>query len=472
MTLMEAKKTGNAHRGRYRRLDLQESTLNRTIFKLATPTILESLLHSMIMMTDTLIAGRLGEPKYLASVALGGLIVYFANSIIHGLGMATSSIVSRAWGEELFEDARRYAGHAIFVAIMVAAGVLLVVYPFAEHLLGLMGAQQEVIEPAAKYMRIIVFSAVLGMPLIISNSVIRAKGDMVTSMCVTGCMNIVNVVVSIVLAFGFGPFPEMGFVGIGIGTVVARTFGGLVSMGILMSHAGIDLRITDVFRLQRSAFARLVHVGWPSMSERFLNTIMYTTFMRMVALLGTVSLAAHEMALTVESLAFMPAWGFGLAATTIVGQAIGAKQPHIAELAVKRTITYSAMLMLVIGIVFVVFADQIVGLFGVTDEVRKIGAIALQISAIELPFLGASLVFSGSLRGAGDTRSPLIASTTSAFVIRLSLVYLFAIVFGWGLAGAWLGAAADWVCRSIGLCFFFNRGVWKVIHEQEKRRFG
>lgn len=470
--MASADQTTTEEQFQYRRLDLREETLNRTIWSLVIPAIGENLMYALVFLSDTLIVGWLRDENALAATALAGLIMFFVNSPFYALSAATSSVVARCWGEHDFAGARRYAGHSIFAAFVFGLAALIIIHPLARGLIGLLGAEAEVLEFGGRYLRIVLFSAILGLPLIVSNGVIRAKGDTRKPMLITATMNVINVLVSIVLAFGLGPVPRMGMSGVAVGTVVARSIGAVLSLGVLVSaKRGIGLKAGSILSLQRKAFSRLWHLGYPAMLDRTLHSLASLIFIRIVAILGTTTLAAHNIALHVESLAFMPAVGVGSAVAAIVGQSIGAQISHIAELTVKRSLVCSGVFMVALGTMFVIFAPWGVHAFGATPGVLRLAGIALQISALELPFLAFSIILSASLRGAGDTRSPLYVTAVCLVFFRLGGVYLFAIIFGWGLPGVWLATALDWACRSFGLWLFFKRGVWKLLHEQEKARY-
>jgi len=151
--------------------------------------------------------------------------------------------------------------------------------------------------------------------------------------------------------------------------------------------------------------------------------------------------------------------------STIVGQSLGARLPHIAEMAVRRTLFWASIFTLSLGLIFIIFARYIVIIFGATPDVLHLAGIAIQISALELPFLAFVMILSGCLRGAGDTRSPLYVMLICIPVFRFGVLYLFVMVFGWGLGGVWLATALDWAARFIGLWWIFKRGVWKRILE-------
>lgn len=456
----------------HQRLNLRPSTLNRTLFALAAPAIFENLMFSLVFFTDTLIVGWLENEIYLAGVALSSLIMFWSNAPIQGISIATTSIVSRTWGEKDFDEARHYAGHALALTFIATGIILIIGLAFAPHLITLLRARPEVVPSATKYLRIVLFSSALGIPLMVSNAVIRAKGDTATPMFITFAMNIINIISSIVLAFGIGPFPRMELYGVAMGTVLARNIGGFLSLAVLTTqNRGIHLRLGDLIRLSRRKIARIWHVAYPAVAERTLNSTSYAFFMGMVASLGTTVLAAHEIALNVESLAFMPSFGMSVAVTTIIGQAVGSGRGRIGEVTVKRAILFTMVMMLALGILFVLFAPVGVRVFRATPEVLRLSGLALQIAALEMPMFALTFIIMGALRGAGDTRSPMYINIASITFVRLTFTWLFAFALGWGLVGVWLACAMDWSARSAGLWLVFRKGVWKQIHQQEKMKF-
>lgn len=454
------------------RLNLRPSVLNRTILSLAAPAIFECLMFSFVFFTDTLIVGWLQNEIYLAGVALASLLMVWSQAPIQGLSIATASIVSRTWGERNYSEARRYAGHALALTFIIAGASILIGEVFADDLIRLLRARPDVIPSAAKYLRLTLLSSVLGIPMMVSNAAIRAKGDTTTPMIITFTMNIINIVSSIVLAFGIGPFPKMELYGVAAGTVIARNIGGLISLTVLYTQRrGIRLRVDDLLQLSRRRVARIWHVAYPAMTERVVNSTSYAFFMSMVASLGTSALAGHQIALNVESLAFMPAFGMGVAITTVMGQAVGSGRYRIGEISVKRAILFSLTFMILLGVLFVSFAPHGVKIFRATPEVLRIAGIALQVGALEFPFFALTFILVGALRGAGDTRSPMLVNMCCIILLRLPLTYLFAFIFDWGIIGVWLACAMDWAGRALGLWIVFQKGRWKLIHRKEKQKF-
>jgi len=452
------------------RLNLRLRDLNRTLAALAGPAVFENLLFSLVFFVDTLIVGWLRNENFLAASALAGLAMFFINAPYIALAISTASIVSRSWGEGDRQTACRYAALSLTISFATAAGIAAVGYWLSEPIIRLLGASEVVLPAGSRYLKILMLSCVFGLPLFTSNSIHRSKGDVMRAMWISVLMNIVNLVSSVVLAFGVG-VPKMGFYGVAWGTVLARTTGAAVSLGTLFSRRSIGLSWDHFLKPTQVMLRRLWYLAAPALAERLSNTFIYVLFMRLVAMLGTTALASHQLAVQMESFAYMPVWGLAVAATTLVGQAVGAQLEHIAEFAVRRMLAVSAVFMGILSIVFALWGPQLVRIFGSTPQVLDGAGTALRIAGLELPFMAFTFIFIGALRGAGDTKSALYVGLVSTVIFRLGGTWLLAFSLGWGLAGVWTATAADWAVRAAALFFFFRTGVWKKLHQIEKARF-
>jgi putative MATE family efflux protein len=453
-------------------LDLRPEYLNRTILRLLWPSVAENLLFSAVFFADTLMVAWLRNESALAATALVGVWMLFVNAPFFGLSIGASSLVSRSWGERDFEAARRFAAHALLLAFALTVLQFLATWFPAEAIVRTQGGDPEVVALGFKFLRTILFSTLLGLPMIVAAGILRASGNTRTPMYITLGMNVLNIGVSLCLTFGWGFWEPFGFMGVAWGTVTARTLGGIVMIVALNSQSrGIGLRLKHAVTFNATAMRRVWRQAMPAMLERGLHTLSQVVFMRIVALLGTTVLAAHNIALQVESVAFMPCVGLSFAASAVTGQAIGAGRSDLAEMAVRRTLFWSVVTMIGLGSLFVLFGPWGVHLFRATPEVLRLAGLALQLAALEMPFLAAGFVLVGALRGAGDAHSPLYVTLFCLVVFRIGVVYLFAITFHWGLPGVWVATAVDWAARTAGLWGFFRAGRWKTLHAREKHRF-
>jgi putative MATE family efflux protein len=445
-------------------LDLSDERLTRTIIRLTLPVLAENLLITAVFFADTLIVGWLRNEVALAGAMLGSVVMWISTTPFQALGVATASLVARRWGAHRVDDAKQLAAQAVSIALAMSLAMTLLIWPFAFHLLRWMGAEPAVVELGGQYMRVVLLTAPLGLPMIVANAAIRGTGDTRTPMLVTLTMNVVNIAASAVLAFGLLGFPRMGLLGVATGTAIARAVGGLLVTAVVISGKhDLHLPLSRLFTWHRSLRREVLTLATPAMADRLLNSGAHIVMMAIIALLGTTAIAAHNIGINVESLCFMAANGIGAAVTTLCGQAIGAGRPETAERIARRAGFGAAGIMLALGILFIIGAPWGVRMFGATPETLRLAGIALQISALELPPLALTMVYSSALHAAGDTKSPLKINIVCILLFRFGLVYLLAITFGLGLAGVWLGTAGFWMVRSTGLWLVWRSGRWRTI---------
>lgn len=443
-------------------LILTRENIPHNIVKLALPAVGENLLVTMVFLVDTLLIGWLKDPAALAAVSLGGLFLNIANQLFSAVSVSATALVAHAWGAEDYERARRIAAQAIVVAVLFAAVAIAVLWPLATSMLVLMGASQRAAALGAQYMRIILLTSLLGFPMVVLNGILRGSGDTRTPMVVTLVMNICNVLAAVALIFGPGPLPALGVLGAAWATASARLLGGIFALYLVMSGRRF-LRVywRDILHWDGPIIGQMLRLSLPAGGESVIMRLGFILFMRIVSALGEVPLAAHQIAVNVESLSYMPGFGLSVASTTLVGQSLGAKKPDLAEESIRGTMRISLIVMGAVGVIFALFGPALAAVFGSTPEVLALAGSAVRIGALEQLPIAVQMVIAGSLRGAGDMRTPMYATLLGTFFFRVPMVYLFAVVWHGGLDGVWLGTALDWTARAALLYVLFRRGAWK-----------
>jgi putative MATE family efflux protein len=451
--------------GQPKTIDLRIEHLNRTIVALALPSVMESVLTTMVYFVDTILIAHLNDPVALAAIGLSSTLMWAADGLFQAISVSASAMVARFWGQRDFEAARRVAGQALILSVLVALLLMSLLIPAARPFLRLMDAEVAVVESGAQYLHILLATSVISFPLSVANSIMRATGDTQRPMYITGLMNACNMAAAYVLIFGVWGVPSMGVRGAALATSLARTLGGAIAVGVLFSTKGsICLRLAHLRRLDLPLVWRIVRISLPNIGETLISRLGFMLYNRILSALGTVAVAAHQIALRVESLAFMPAWGMATAAAALVGQALGAQKEDVAERGIRRTLLLGNGVMALLGAVFVAFASPVVSLFGVQNSVLSNMAITVvRISALEIFGLCSVMVLGGCLRGAGDTRTPMIVTIAGTFLFRVPITYLFALAMEGGLRGLWLGTAVDWSMRAMIMFLLYKRGKWKAV---------
>jgi putative MATE family efflux protein len=446
-------------------IDLRIQELNRTILRLAVPSVMESVLTTLVYLVDTVLIGWLNDPVALAAVGLSSTLMWAADGLFQAISVSASAMVARFWGRKDFEAARQVAGQSLTLSVLVALVLMVLLIPVARLFLQVMGGEPEVVRRGTEYVRIILATSVVAFPLSVANSIMRATGDTQKPMYITGLMNVLNIAAAYALIFGLGAIPRLELRGAALATSAARTVGGIIAAGILFSSATrIRLQPGHLWRWDWGLIWRILRISLPNIGETIISRLGFMLFMRILSTLGTVALAAHQVALRVESLAFMPGSGLATATAALVGQALGAKKADIAEWGIRRALLIGNGSMALLGSVFIAFGPGIVRLFGIQDvELAYSAATVVRISSLELFGLCSLMILGGCLRGAGDTRTPMVVTLLGTLLFRVPLTYLFAITLGGGLAGVWLATAVDWSMRALTMFFLYLRGKWKTM---------
>ncbi len=439
--------------------------INRAILSLAVPAVLENLLGTAVFMVDTALIGRLNDSAALAAAGISSSFLNIAQSLFMALGIGALALVARAYGSGDSVRARRLGAQAISVslilAVLLTAVMIPLTRPFLTNMLRI--TDPVVIDQGTIYVQTILTTSFLALPAITSANVMRACGDTRTPMMITLGVNVVNIVLASILIFGAGPIPALHIRGAGLATAIARGLGGLLSLWVLgRGLARVKINLADLRVWHWPDVAQLWRLAWPNLLEQVIQRTGFIAFTGIVATLGTAAMAAHNIADAVESLAFMPAWGFAIAAASLVGQSLGAQRVDIAKLTMRRSAVFTGLTMSVFFVGFVAFPRALASIFGGQGEVIDLASVAVRISALELFGLAFYMLYGSALRGAGDTRSPMLVSLIGVICFRVTAVWLLAIVLQLGLAGVWLGTAIDWAGRGIIMYIMYRRGRWAM----------
>lgn len=447
------------------KINLDERSITRTLIGLAWPTILENLLVMTVFLVDTVLIGWMRDNVALAAVGLAGTLMFVVNGVFQTLGVSATALVSRAIGGNNRRRANRVASQIVQLAFVGAIAIMLLAIPAVDFCMHLLSDKEDVSQAAAEYMRIILYVSPLSLPLTVITGIFRGSGDTKTPMKLTTVMNVLNAGGAGVLIFGIDGFvPALGLRGAAWAAGVSQAIAGVLAF-LLIIYRGHGVTVVPrlLLKWDRRLVARITRIAIPHLGDTVIRRMGHVFFMKLVALLGTIQLAAHNLAIRVESISFMPAFGLSVATTALVGQALGAKKPEFAALGIKKSVRLATLFMTLVGVVFAVCGHMIVTLFGSTPDVLDAAGLAIRISAVEQPFIAVAMIIAGGLQGAGDTRTPMFVSLIGTFLLRLPLVYTFALYLEWGLAGVWWATTLDWVGRAIMLWIHYGSGKWKKV---------
>lgn len=442
---------------------IDESNLTRSVLRLAWPVVVQQVSFTTVQLVDTFLVGHLGEDA-LAGVGLASILYWVPISGMFAIGIGTTAVVARNVGAGRPEQAEKTLRSAQMLALLWGVAMAAVFFWAAAPMLRIMGAEPAALDQGVLYMQAAAFGIPFYTLLFASNACLQGSGDTRTPMLIMLAVNLINGILSWVLINGLGPFPEYGVRGAGLGYVGAALAGGFLVLAVLIRGTrGLRLTPSKALAVESAETGRILKVGLPSGAEQLQFMAAFLLYTRIISSLGTTALAAHQVALRIEGLTFQPGFALGVAATTLVGQALGANRPDLAERAAISAARIAFVGMTAVGVVLMIFGGTITRLFINDDDVVDIGRKLLLIFGFALPALSVSLSLGGALRGAGDTRAVLGIMTAGVWGVRLAPAYLLAVVAGFGVPGAWVAAVIDINTRALLMFLRFRQGRWKRI---------
>ncbi|MBO8126806.1 MAG: MATE family efflux transporter [Firmicutes bacterium] len=449
-------------------LDTLKLKVRRSVLLLAWPAVVEMVLQMSVGIADMVMVGRLGAAA-LASVEITNRLITMFVAVFSAISTGATALVARHIGAEEPLEANKVARQSLVIAFMIALLISAVGLIWAEDLTRFMlifgeEVDQEVVLLGSKYLAIVSASLPLAMVMLVVNAILRGAGDTKTPMWITFFINILNIIGNYVFIFGKLGFPALGVAGAALSSALSRSLGGLIVLLIIFrGNYVINLSLSGDYRPDWQVIKRVLNIGIPAALEQFVMRGGQMLYGMIVAGMGTTVIAAHAIALTAESLSFMPGFGFALASMTLAGQSLGANDPERAEMSVNEAAKIAMTSMSIMGLIFFLWAEPVISLFTSDSEVLPLASVALRIVAVSQPALAWVMVLSGGLRGAGDTRYVLYIMAAGVWGFRIPLAQVLGVWLGLGLVGAWLAMIIDLFVRMALFVHRFRGGKWKML---------
>lgn len=449
-----------ASRGARPPRDYTTGNLNKNIWLLAVPMVMEMGLVSLFRVADMFWVGKLG-PESLAAITIGENIRWALSGLAMGQGIGGLAVVARRIGERDEEGANHATLQAILLALGLAVLLSAVGYAFSEPMLRLLGAEADVMPEGLAFLHV-TFAGLAGFLMVpIVNSLFRGAGEARKALMVRMVAYGLGVLVEPLLIFGFGPLPPMGVAGAALSLVGSQWLGFLLQLGILFTgRARIRLDLRHL-RIDPRLMFKIFRIALPSTIQMTLRSFSRATLLGIVALYGTFAVAAYGVAARVFMTVFVPGFGLGNAAATLVGQNLGAEKPERAARSAWLIAGYNAALMLACAAAIVPLAEPIIAAFNDTPGVVALGAEALRVFAVGYVFSALGSVLARGLDGAGNTLPAMVINLLTLWGIQIPLAWLFSSLLGWGTTGLWAGISAANVANGLIFAYWFRRGRWK-----------
>lgn len=420
----------------------------KTLIILAIPTILEEVLSTLIQYVDTAMVGRLGE-KATAAVSTTTTINWLIHALPGAIAVAILAQAAKAMGAGQKERLKKIAGQAVLLAFVSGALIEVVALVLAPYIPIWMHASAEIQPNATMYFAILSTTLILRTSSRILAATIRATKDTKTPMIISVSENILNAVLNGVFIYGL----SMGVKGAAIASAISYGIGGILMYIAFRKNEYLRFSVEDL-KPEKTILKETFKIGMPALGTNFASCMGYVVFASMVSSMGTITFAAHSIAVAAEEIVYIPGYGLRLATSTLVGNALGEGDIQKLKLTERISIEITMLIMFVNGILLFVFATPLMGIFTPSAQVIELGAMVLKMVAFSEPFFGLMIVLEGIAYGKGQTKSVFYIETFSMWGIRIVLTYIVVNVLVLGLSAVWVCMIADNVFKAVALSVY------------------
>jgi len=441
--------------------DFTTGSLGVAIFILAVPMIIEMMAESLFAIVDIFYVSRLGSSA-VAVVSITESMMYLIYSVAIGLSIGATATVARRIGEKDTEGAAKAATHSLYLGafaslVLGAIGVI-----FAPNFLRLMGADESIVAEGTAFTRIMLGGNVVVMFLFMLNAIFRGAGDAAIAMRVLWFANIMNVILAPCFIFGWWIFPHLGVTGAAVGTTLGRGLGVLfASYKLFFAEKRFTIHAYH-WKMDPARLWKLIKVSAPGVLQFFIQTASWIGLVRVITGFGVQAIAGYQIGIRVVIFALLPSVGLANAAATLVGQNLGAGKPERSERAVWTAAFYNVIVQTSIGILFVVFAGSIAGIFATEPDELQYATDALRIIAYGFFFYAIGMVLETAFNGAGDTWTPTWLNFCVFWLFEIPLAYALAYEFGLGPYGVFWAITISFSVLAVVAAMLFRRGKWKL----------
>ena len=440
--------------------DYTQGALSRSILLLAVPMVLEMAMESIFVVVDIFWVSHLG-PDAVAVVGLTESMMVMVYTLAMGLSIGAAAVVARRIGEKDSEGAARAAMQSILLGLAISVSLSIFGALAAPWLLSQMGAPSSLIEESGLFSSVMLGGSFTAFMLFTINAANRGAGDAAMAMRVLWVANIINMILGPLCIFGIGPFPAMGVTGAAVATTLGRGIGAAYALYHLCYGKG-RLQLANIpWRPEWDIIKRILRLSGHSTFQVLVGSLSWVLLVRMVAQFGSVAMAGYTIAIRLMMLIILPSYGLSNAAATLVGQSLGAGDPDRAEAAVWQSARYNLVFMGLAGVVFLVGAPLIVGVFTQDEAVASVAVYGLRCVALGFPFFAYGMVLTQSFNGAGDTATPTWINIGVFWILELPLAWLLSFHDGLQYKGVFMAITVCYSILAIVSALVFRRGKWR-----------
>jgi len=440
-----------------------EGSINRAIFLLSIPMILEMAMESVFAVVDIFFVSRLNNSDAVAVIGLTESLLAIVYSVAWGVSMGATALVARRVGEKEYESAAVAGVQAIIVGVVSSLLVTIGGLFFYKDLLRLMGASDSVIEIGSRFTFWMLSGNITIMMLFLINGIFRGAGNASIAMRALWLANLINMILDPILIFGWGPIPGFGVEGAAISTNIGRGIGVAFQLYFLFFGKSIVKFNANNFKIDWKIIVQVIKVSAGSTGQFLISSASWVFLARIISHFGSAAMAGYTIAIRVIVFTILPSWGMANASATLVGQNLGAGQPDRAEKSVWKTGFYNMIFLSFIMIIFLFLSAPILRFFSRDEVVIGYGTQCLQIVALGYLFYGYGMVITQSFNGAGDTKTPILLNLLGFWCFQIPLAYFLAIQADMGPNGVYAAIAIAESAIAVAGIMIFRRGKWKLV---------
>lgn len=444
-----------------KKVELTSGSINRSIFSLAIPMVMELVMESVFVSVNLLIIARLGD-KVLGLVGITDNYINFAYAIAVGLGIAAATLVARRAGEKDTEGMGRTAHYIILLAFFFAVLIGGISCLFASEIVGFLGISTDVLSDGLSFSRLVFLSIGLVILRLSINGLFRGAGDADLAMKSLWLCHISNIVFAVVLVFGVGFIPAFGLMGLAYATILSRLLAVIYQFFILLSGK-TSINILMKFHLDIPLLRKILKIAFGGLVQYIIPTSSWLIMVKIISTFGTTALAGYIIAQRIASVATMPAWGIGNAAGVLTGQNLGAGDPDRAEKTVWRAGTINMTYLIAVALFWEIAAEYVVKFFTTETEVARYAVQYIHVVSMAYLLLGFTMVISRALNAAGNIMQVTMLYIIMFYVIQLPLAYLLGVRFQWELTGIFTAIVSSEIVLAVLFLMIFKNGKWKTI---------
>lgn len=438
---------------------MMDNTKIKKVFKIALPAVGEMILYMLVWVVDTALVGNYGGNNAVSAVGFSSEIIYTTLNmfIAMGIGVGITTMVAQNIGAGDRDRAEEFLSQGLVIGIIIALILTCILGIFSREILSFLGTNEPVLSPASTFMKIVSIGAFFNMVNGMLNSALRGTGNTIIPLIVSAIIIIVVIPLDWILIFGKLGMPEMGVRGSAIATTAGYVAGFIFLAVYFKFFSTFKLRIKYFRKINLEYIKKIVRLALPSGLQEGAFSISRLITISFIMFLGPAAFAANQITTQIESISYMPGWGFAVAATALVGQRIGAKDYKTAREYARISMFLGVGVMLLCSLMFIVLPELLVKIFIKERETIELGRMCLMVAAIEQPFMALSMVLGGALKGAGDARTPFTLALVSSWLIRVPLMYLVIYVLHLGVVYVWVVTGIQWIFEGSLMYFLFKK---------------